>query len=80
VTKREKKIAGKALAEIYDYAGFEAIIEHSHGYSDYISKEAASALRENNEDGEEIENYMNIILAKNFAKFAGGKFVPKGKK
>ena len=75
MNKREKKEVGGILANLFESGGSDLLMEHYQGYSDCIPQEAAEALRENTELGEELEDYMNIELAKSFAKFAGGKFV-----
>jgi len=80
MTKKEKKEWGGVLAEIFTNGGSELVIEHTHGFSDCIPLEVAKEINGNTEVGEEIEHYMNIELAKKFARFAGGKFIPKGGK
>ncbi|MDH4291605.1 MAG: hypothetical protein OEV56_03230 [Dehalococcoidia bacterium] len=79
MTKSEKKQIAGILAEIFEDGGVEAIIEHYNGFSDCIPLEATQHLSANDEIGEEIEEYMYVLLAKKYAKFAGGKFVPKAR-
>lgn len=80
MTKKEKKEIGEILAEVRDEGGFEAIIEIYNCGADWLPHEAQVALNENSELGEEIEEYMALALAKKWAKYAGGKFIPKGGK
>jgi len=78
MTKREIKDTGECLAEVFCDGGTDALLEHYNGFSDFLSDEAAEALNQNTELGEDIEEQMNIALAKKFAKYAGGKFIPHG--
>lgn len=80
MTKKEKKETGEGLAEIFCDGGSDKLIEHYNGFSDFLGDDAQEALNSNSDLGEEIEQYMNIALAKKFAKYAGGKFVMKGGK
>lgn len=77
MTKREKKVIGGILAELFESGGSDALIEVYHCGADWLPEEAQHALLDNTELGEEIEEFMNIDLAKKFAKYAGGKFVPR---
>lgn len=78
MTKKEIKETGEALAEVFCDGGTEALLEHYNGFSNFLGDDAMEALSSNSDLGEDIEEQMHIALAKKFAKYAGGKFIPHG--
>jgi len=78
MTKKEIKELGATLAECFNDGGSETLVEIYNGGADWLPYEAAMALHDNTDLGEDIEEQMNIALAKKYAKFAGGKFIPHG--
>jgi hypothetical protein len=79
ISIKEKKEYGAALGELFTDGGSDTLMELYNGMTDIDwPKEVLHALNEADELGEEIESYMNIYLAKKFAKDAGGKFIPHG--
>ena len=81
ISKKQKKEIGECLAEIFGDAGSERLMEIYNGGHDIEDEYFIAGFKhcnENDEIGEEIELYMTIALAKKFAKYAGGKFIPHG--
>jgi hypothetical protein len=76
MNKKQIKELGGCLAEVFESGGSDALMEHYNGFSDFLSDDAQEALNTNSELGEEIEFQMNIVLARRYAKLAGGRFVP----
>ena len=71
MTKREMK----QLAEQIFYHQLDASEDSDFEvYQDYISP------TDDEKETDQIDRYLVVVAAKYYAKLAGGKFIPKGKK